>query len=1343
MPEYAPLIEVKAELWNGTKWISAAGLVDCGAQGCLINRPLTELNDFASLFKPQPMSMTLADGGETRGGVIDKFTPLQLKIGSHTETIAFDISTIGYDFILGMSWCKKHDPHLLFSNHRLFFTSSYCKQHCLETGSPCEAPIRIVRDEPHLTPCYVPTAVRDSNYHVKSSHHAKPSPPERSIGMSKVLPMTRDLRRGTCPPVVRNVAVENVADQEHPRQAAPKTRQSAPKIRQSSPKTPRQSALKTPSIGIIGAAALTSAVRAGGQLFALSYQQMIELGGVMTPPPRPQIPTSTTRQPASCVVDMKAIEENILRYVPPEYHEFADVFSKEEASKLPPHREYDHRIPLQDDASPPFGPLYRLSPAEEEVLRKYIRDNLTKKFIRHSQSPCGAPVLFVKKADGSLRLCVDYRGLNKLTTKNRYPLPLITELLDRLGKARYFTKFDMRDGYYLLRMAAGEEWKTAFRTRMGLFEYQVMPFGLCNAPGTFQHFVNDTFKEFLDDFLVAYLDDLLIYSSTLKEHKRHVRLILERLRAVGLYIKPEKCQFHVEEVAFLGFLISNKGVRMDPAKVDAVLSWPVPRSVHDIQVFLGFANFYRRFIKRFSRIVTPITTLLKKGIRFHWTTAAQKSFDELKEAFTTAPILRHFDPHLPAILEVDSSDYAAGGVLSQRSDEGKLYPCAFYSRKYNPAELNYEIYDKEMLAVVECLETWRHHLEGSGMKITIFSDHKNLLWFTETKVYNRRQARWAEKLSKFDFVIIFRPGKRQGKPDALSRRPDYRPYKEGGGAAAQGESIFLKTDQVDTSLLDSAVDVVAVKLNTIGAQAITTDDDLAQAIKNALPNDPNIGPYLENLSDPTLPQEDDVKEFLEPFSLRDDLVLRNGLVYIPQNDEIKVQILKSCHDSFTAGHLGQAKTLELVTRDYHWPGMRQFINEYIKSCDTCSRNKTPRQTPHGPLHPLPIPPAPWSSVSMDFIVELPLSNGFDAIYVCVDRFTKMAHFCPTTIQVTAEETARLYLRHVFKHHGLPTDIVSDRGTQFTSRLMSALLDLCDVKSNKSTAFHPQSDGQTERVNQVLEQYLRIFCDYQQDNWYQLLSLAEFAYNNAQHSATQVSPFFANYGYNPRCTIKVIPSTQEESTSPVAEDLVAKLQRIHTQIRSNLADAQRMYKKHYDSHVKSSPLFKVGDQVWLSRKNISTTRPSRKLDVRRLGPFKIVECIGESKLAYKLDLPATMRIHPVFHESLLTPYHANRIAGRTQTPPPAIEVEGEQEYEVEEILDSKIIRNKLRYLVSWTGYAPNDRTWEPAEHLENSPEITARYHARYPQRPAPSDIPRPMMRPTRQVHFARFDTIHPI
>jgi len=289
-----------------------------------------------------------------------------------------------------------------------------------------------------------------------------------------------------------------------------------------------------------------------------------------------------------------------LSLIPPEYHEFADLFSKTEAKKLPPHRPYDHQIPLEPGTTPPFGTIYSLSPMELETLQKYIEDNLNKGFIRHSQAPCGAPVLFVKKADGSLRLCVDYRGLNKISKKNRYPLPLIRELLDRISRAKYFTKMDVRDRYHRLRIATGEEWKTGFRCRYGLFEYTVMPFGLCNAPGTFQHYMNDTFRDFLDKFLIIYLDDLLIYSDTLTEHKRHVRLVLERLRQAELCLKPSKCEFHVQEISFLGFVVGSQGVQMDPSKVAAITSWPVPKSVHDIRVFLGLANFYRRFIDNFS-----------------------------------------------------------------------------------------------------------------------------------------------------------------------------------------------------------------------------------------------------------------------------------------------------------------------------------------------------------------------------------------------------------------------------------------------------------------------------------------------------------------------------------------------------------------------------------------------------------------------------------------------------------------------------------------------------------------------------------------------------------------------
>ena len=981
------------------------------------------------------------------------------------------------------------------------------------------------------------------------------------------------------------------------------------------------------------------------------------------------------------------------------------------------------RSTLQEGTSPPFGPVYPLSQTELDVLKKYIDDNLRKGFIRHSQSPAGAPILFVKKPDGSLRLCVDYRGLNNITIKNKYPLPLIGELLDRVGKAKRFTKLDMRDGYHRLRMAKGEEWKTAMRCRYGLYEFCVMPFGLCNAPGSFQHFANDIFKDFLDDFLVVYLDDLLIYSNTPQEHKRHVRLVLQRLREAGLYLKLEKSVFNAEEVPFLGFIISPEGTRMDPSKVDAITSWPEPKSSHDIQVFLGLANFYRRFVNGYSKIVAPLTDLLKKGVKFVWSEAQSKALSSLKEAFTTAPILRHFDRSKPAIVETDASDEAFGGALSQVGEDGLLHPCAFVSKKFNDAQRNYEIYDKEMFAIVECMfNHWRHYLEGSGIQATVVTDHKNLLWFTETKMYSRRHARWAEKLSRFDFVIKYRPGAQGGLPDALSRRPDHKDPEGGGGTRARNEFTFLKPNQLQG--FDAKRSFTTE--STSAVEIMPTNTDLAEAIRTALPLDPNIGPYLRNLQDPQIPREEDVEEYLKPFSLKEGLVLYGGLIYVPDDDEIKLKILRQCHDSPVAGHLGQAKTLDLITRDYHWPRARQYINEYVNSCDTCARNKAPRHRPHGTLHPLPIPTAPWESVSMDYIVELPESNGYDTILVCVDRFTKMAHFCPTTTRVTAEETASLYLRHVFKHHGLPTNVISDRGPQFTSRFAARLFELCQIKSNKSTAFHPQSDGQTERVNQVLEQYLRIFCDYQQDNWHDLLPLAEFAYNNAQHASTQVSPFYANYGFHPRCRLKVLDQ-EGRAVNPTAEHTVANYKAIYQQVKENLEQAQRKYKEFYDAKHKETPPFKVGDMVWLSRRNISTTRPSTKLDYKRLGPFKITKVVGDSKLAFKLDLPPRMKIHPVFHASLLEPYHKNTIPGRTQPPAPPVIVDGEEEWEVDRVLDSRIHRGRLEYYVSWKDYGPADNGWEPAAHLDNSPEEVAQFHARHPNRPSPNDLPAPRTR----------------
>ena len=1035
-----------------------------------------------------------------------------------------------------------------------------------------------------------------------------------------------------------------------------------------------------PQVALIGAAAFAYVCKQPStELFFMSFKEAengtIELSNQET---EPDIDLST---------------------IPPEYHEFAELFSKKEADKLPPHQPYDHTIPLEPGKTPPFGPIYKCSPAELEATRKYIETNLRKGFIRHSQSPCGAPIVFAKKKDGTLRLCVDYRGLNKLTIKNRYPLPLIGELLERISTAKYFTKFDVRDGYNRLRMVPGEEWKTAFRCRYGLFEYTVMPFGLCNAPGTFQHYMNDTFREFLDKFLVVYLDDLLIYSKDLKEHRKHVRKVLERLREAGLFLKPSKCQFHVEEVEFLGFIVGRDGVRMDPVKVEAVTSWPTPKSPHDVRMFLGLANFYRRFIKDFSRLAAPLTRLLKKenmARKFSWSEDAQRAFEYLRTAFTTAPVLGHPNLALPMVLEADASDYALGAVISQRFPDGVLHPIAFHSRKFNKAELNYEIYDKEMLAIVDSLEHYRHLFEGLGQQITIYSDHHNLLWFTETKVYNRRQARWAEKLSKYDFIIHFRPGVQGGKPDALSRRPDYVSEN-----SVREPVPFLKPSQVDTS----EIEMGALESEHVGA---LMDTALRQAILDALPGDPVASACLESLQD--------------GFRIEDGLLLKDGMVYVPADNGVKVRIVEGYHDRRTAGHLGQEKTLELVSRDYFWPGMRGFINEYVRTCDTCARNKTPRHRRHGQLQPLPIPEGPWESVSMDFIVELPPSQGYDGIYVCVDRFTKMAHFVPTSSNITAEGTAELYLRNIFKNHGLPGDIVSDRGTQFVSKFTRRLLELLDIKGNRSTSYHPESDGQTERVNQTLEQYLRIYCDFHQDDWSQILPLAEFVYNNAQSSSTGMSPFFANYGYHPRATMKV-RTNRDSYEHPAAESLVQHLREVHTELRGNLEEARQRYKKNFDRKTKPAPSFKVGDRVWLNRKNINTTRPSLKLDYKRFGPFRITKIVGESKMAFELELPPQWRIHNVFHASLLDPYHANTIGGRTQPiPQPPEIIEGEQEYEVKEVLDSKIRGRTLWYFVDWIGYGPEERTWEPAEHLTHAEGLVIAYHQRHPQRPSPADIP---------------------
>ncbi len=460
--------------------------------------------------------------------------------------------------------------------------------------------------------------------------------------------------------------------------------------------------------------------------------------------------------------------------LPPEYADLIEVFSKRKASQLPAHRSVDCAIDLLPGTIPPKGRIFPLSQPESEAMKNYIQEELAKGFIRPSTSPASAGFFFVKKKDGGLRPCIDYRGLNENTVKFSYPLPLVPAALEQLRQANYYTKLDLRNAYNLICIREGDEWKTAFSTTSGHYEYLVMPFGLANSPSVFQAFMNDIFRDMLDRWVIVYIDDILIYSNTQEEHVRHVRAVLKRQLQHQLYVKAEKCEFHQTSTSFLGYVISQDGVSMDDKKVQAVLDWPQPQTVKELQRFLGFANFYRRFIRNFSSIASPLTTMTKRNTsRLVWFPEALHSFKELKARFTSAPILRHPDPERQFTVEVDASNTGVGAVLSQRQGEpAKLYPCAFFSRKLSAAERNYDVGNRELLAMKLALEEWRHWLEGTTHPFIILTDHKNLEYLRSAKRLNPRQARWTLFFTRFHFTVTYRPGTKNTKADALSRQAD-------------------------------------------------------------------------------------------------------------------------------------------------------------------------------------------------------------------------------------------------------------------------------------------------------------------------------------------------------------------------------------------------------------------------------------------------------------------------------------------------------------------------------------------------------------------------------------------
>jgi hypothetical protein len=960
---------------------------------------------------------------------------------------------------------------------------------------------------------------------------------------------------------------------------------------------------------------------------------------------------------------------------------------------LPPHRSVFHTIPLEPGHRPPCRPCYRLAPPEMQECKTQVETLLSQGLIRPSSSPYGSPVLFVRKKDKSYRMVIDFRALNKITIQDKYPIPRIDDLLDRLQNAQIFSSLDLLSGYHQVRLQESDIAKTAFRTPMGLYEFLVLPFGLTNAPATFQRLMATIFHDFVrEGFLVIYLDDLLVYSRTKDEHVEHLRRVFERLRQSQLYAKFTKCAFFRTELAYLGHVVGKDGLRVDPGKVKVVDEWPAPTNVHEVRQFLGLANYFRKFIQNYSTIAAPLTALTSSKTQWTWGDQEQEAFLNVKKALTRSPVLALPDQTKGFKIICDASNYGVGAVLTQ---DGRAV--AFFSKKLNDAERNYHTTEKELAAVVYALKEWRCYV--LGQEVTVVTDHRANSFLQSQPFLSPRRARWSEFLQDFSIIWNWEPG-RTNVADPISRCPNLLVMTRG---QLQETASSRRGHQEDTCTGREVGQGTTGLGGTAGPTKPTTElygcADWLPLLKTAY----LVDPWLHK------------KQNRRKVTFRDGLWYKDTRIYVPMHHlhedgterNLRRDVLEALHGPVYIGHPGRTKTLQLVAKTWWWPGLYEHVKDFVAFCDSCQKVKASTQLPAGLLQPLEIPRRKWQSISMDLITGLPKTKtGFDAIWVVVDRLSKCAHFAATTTNADAEDIAELLRTRVYMNHGSPLEIVSDRDPRFTSKFSQALFRLTGCRSALSTAFHPQSDGQTERVNRILEDYLRHYVGPRQTDWDKHLPEAEFAYNNSWQASINTTPFRLTYGQDPIIPFQNIMDTDIPSADVFARRMRQDLDRA----RTFLVAAQDRQKFYADTQRRQLTL-DVGQQVLLSTRNLRL-HGTAKLLPRFIGPFAVTQCV--SPVAYRLNLPSHYKIHNVFHLSLLKPY---RDSGKVQPPPPEL-IDGELMYEVEAIIAHRDGRGRKgrEYLVRWTGYGPIHDSWEPEGSLASAPDALRQYLDHHEEQP---------------------------
>jgi len=884
-------------------------------------------------------------------------------------------------------------------------------------------------------------------------------------------------------------------------------------------------------------------------------------------------------------------------------------------------------------------------------------------------------------------MCIDFRGLNEITIKNNTPMPFLDQQLDRTHGATVFSTLDCEQAFRQIRVAERDRHKTAFRGDGTLYEWNVMPFGLCNAPATFVTAMQQSLGG-LEAFCVVYMDDILVFSATVDAHVRHLRQVLDILRRDRWYVNPAKCHFFQHEVAYLGHIVSARGIAANPDKTAAVRDFPAPKTRAQLLSFLGMCGWMRKFVPGYARVVEPLQALAPDQADWQWGEDQQRAFDAIKAALTSPPVLAQRDPSKPLQVYTDASGFAIGAALFQGEGDDRR-PVAYASRQLIPRERNWSTTDQEMAAIMFALDTWRHYL--IDRPFSVYTDHRALTHFFSQPTLNSRQRGWQERCGDYDFDIQYISGPSNQVADALSRNPDF------------------------------------ALVNAIVAH----DFDPACARQLLIEGGARDPKYAAALRDPPT-----------GHSVRDGVLVashggRERLV-MPNDEDAKRGVLRILHDDpFFGGHFGQSKTLARVRHYFFWPRAQADVEAYVRACVSCQATKPSNRAPAGLLRPMPVADGPRSLVALDFMGPLPKTRGGNTgIMVIVDLFSKFARFVPIKSQCPAPEAAAAFFSVWVKDFGLPDTLITDRDSRFTGNFWRALMANAAVRHCKTTAYHPQTDGQTERTNRTLLAYLRHFVDDRHDDWDDHLANAESAYNHVAQDSTGLPPARLMLGYAVEPPFARLLSAARDNFNPASADMVAQYAQDIKTAKANILAAQRAQKRAYDKR-RSDVSFSVGDLVLLNAKNQPPTGPSTKFSKRWLGPFKVAAVSAPD--VYTLEMPASFAGHPTFHVNLLKPFHA---AGLGEPPPavgpndgttaleppdefsrpgPVRVTRGGSFWVPERIVDEgpQPGRRGTFYRINWHGWQSSDDTWESATRFRRShPELVAEWEATRGGAPAP-------------------------